>query len=53
MFEVLAFVYENFYAEDSCPEPAHLQRKLSGVGFDPEEIADALEAVSALTASMI
>lgn len=48
MFEVLAFVYENFYAEDSCPEPAHLQRKLSGVGFDPEEIADALDWLTGL-----
>ena len=42
MFEVLAFVYENYYAEDGCPEPAHLQRKLSAVGFESDEIEDAL-----------
>ena len=29
MFEVLVFVYENYYAGDSCPEPAHLERKLN------------------------
>ena len=42
MFEVLAFVYENYYADDGCPEPAHLQRKLSAVGFESDEIEDAL-----------
>ena len=42
MFEVLVFVYENYYAGDSCPEPAHLERKLNAVGFDAEEIEDAL-----------
>jgi len=42
MFEVLVFVYENYYAGEDCPAPAHLQRKLSAVGFDAEEIDDAL-----------
>ena len=42
MFEVLVFVYENYYAGEDCPEPAHLQRKLAAVGFDAEEIDDAL-----------
>lgn len=42
MFEVLVFVYENYYAGDSCPEPAHLERKLNAVGFESEEIEDAL-----------
>ena len=42
MFEVLAFVYDNYYAGEGCPEPAHLQRKLSAVGFESEEIEDAL-----------
>lgn len=49
MFEVLAFVYENFCAEDGCPEPMHLQKKLSAVGFDAEEIADALDWLSGLS----
>lgn len=42
MFEVLVFVYENYFTEASCPEPAHLERKLNAVGFDSEEITDAM-----------
>ena len=42
MFEVLVFVYENYWHGASCPEPTDLQQKLSAVGFDPEEIEDAL-----------
>jgi Smg protein len=41
MFEVLVFVYENYWSGESCPEPADLQQKLSAVGFDTEEIQDA------------
>ena len=42
MFEVLAFVYENYLGGESCPEPAHLERKLSAVGFESDEIRDAM-----------
>ncbi len=42
MFEVLTFVYENYYADESYPEPAHLQRKLRAVGFEDDEIGDAM-----------
>lgn len=42
MFEVLVFVYENYWHGDACPESAHLERKLSMVGFDADEIQDAL-----------
>jgi Smg protein len=42
MFEVLVFVYENYYAGENCPEPEQLERKLSAVGFDSDEIEDAL-----------
>lgn len=42
MFEVLTFVYENYYSGATCPEPAHLERKLSAVGFAPDEIDDAM-----------
>ena len=48
MFEVLVFVYENYYAGDGCPEPAHLERKLNAVGFDAEEIEDALNWLKGL-----
>lgn len=48
MFEVLVFVYENYYAGDSCPEPAHLERKLNAVGFESDEISDALQWLNGL-----
>ncbi len=42
MFEVLAFVYENYWGGDSCPELPALQRKLNAVGFDDGEVIQAL-----------
>ena len=42
MFEVLVFVYENYWRGDACPEPEQLGRKLSAQGFEPEEIQQAL-----------
>ena len=42
MFEVLVFVYENYWRGDACPELHQLGRKLSAHGFEPEEIHDAL-----------
>jgi Smg protein len=49
MFDVLVFVYENYWHGDACPELAHLERKLNAVGFDPEEIQDALTWLDDLT----
>jgi len=42
MFEVLVFVYENYWRGDACPEATHLGRRLSAHGFDADEIRDAL-----------
>lgn len=42
MFDVLVFVYENFWRGDACPELEQLGRKLSAQGFEPEEIQQAL-----------
>jgi Smg protein len=42
MFDVLVFVYENYFTGETCPEPAHLERKLSAVGFESDEIDDAM-----------
>lgn len=42
MFEVLVFVYENYWRGDACPELQQLGRKLSAHGFEPDEIHDAL-----------
>jgi Smg protein len=42
MFDVLVFVYENYWRGDACPELQQLGRKLSAHGFEAEEIHDAL-----------
>lgn len=42
MFEVLAFVYENYDPGEAYPESAHLQRKLTAVGFESDEIGEAI-----------
>ena len=42
MFEVLVYVYENYWQGDACPELPQLGRKLMAVGFEAEEIQAAL-----------
>ena len=42
MFEVLVYVYENYWQGDACPELQQLGRKLTAVGFEKDEIQDAL-----------
>jgi len=42
MFQVLVFVYENYWRGDACPELPQLHRKLSVAGFDEDEIQQAL-----------
>ena len=42
MFDVLVFVYENYWRGDACPELHQLERKLSAHGFEPDEIHHAL-----------
>lgn len=42
MFEVLVFVYENYWGGDACPQREHLERKLCAVGFETQEINEAL-----------
>ncbi len=48
MFEVLVFVYENYWRGDACPEPQQLGRKLTAVGFEADEIAEALRWLDGL-----
>lgn len=42
MFEVLVYVYENYWQGDACPELQRLSRKLTAAGLDAEEIQAAL-----------
>jgi Smg protein len=51
MFEVLVYLYENYWRPDACPEPKQLSRKLSAVGFEPDEIQDALRWLDGLASS--
>jgi Smg protein len=51
MFEVLVYLYENYWRPDACPEPKQLSRKLSAVGFEPDEIQDALRWLDGLAQS--
>ncbi len=49
MFEVLVYLYENYWRPDACPEPRQLSRKLSAVGFEADEIQDALRWLDGLS----
>jgi Smg protein len=42
MFEVLVYVYENYWQGDACPELPQLGRKLTAAGFEDDEIQAAL-----------
>lgn len=42
MFDVLVYLYETYYRPDACPEPEALVKKLSAIGFEEEEISQAL-----------
>jgi len=48
MFEVLVFVYENYWRGDACPELQQLGRKLTAVGFEADEIQQALRWLDGL-----
>jgi Smg protein len=51
MFEVLVFVYENYWRGDACPELPQLGRKLSAVGFEQDEIREALAWLDGLNSA--
>jgi Smg protein len=42
MFEVLVYVYENYWQGNACPGPQQLGRRLTAAGFESEEIEAAL-----------
>lgn len=49
MFDVLVFVYENYWRGDACPELQQLGRKLSAQGFEAQAIQQALDWLNGLT----
>jgi Smg protein len=42
MFDVLVYLYETYYRPEACPDPEALTKKLSAVGFEEDEISQAL-----------
>lgn len=48
MFEVLVYLYENYWRPDACPDHDQLTRKLSAVGFETDEIQEALSWLDGL-----
>lgn len=48
MFDVLVYVYENYWRADACPQAPALTRKLSAVGFEADDIAQALQWLEGL-----
>jgi Smg protein len=51
MFDVLVYLYENYWRPDACPDHQQLERKLSAVGFDTDEIHEALRWLDGLASS--
>ncbi len=49
MFEVLVYLYENYWRPDACPDHDQLTRKLSAVGFESDEIEEALSWLNGLS----
>jgi Smg protein len=48
MFDVLVYLYENYWRPDACPDHDQLSRKLTAVGFESDEINDALSWLDGL-----
>lgn len=48
MFDVLVYLYENYWRPDACPDHKLLSRKLSAAGFERDEIQDALRWLDGL-----
>lgn len=51
MFDILVYLYETYYRPETCPDSIALAKKLSSVGFDDEEIVEALNWLSGLADS--
>ncbi len=51
MFDVLVYLYETYWRPDACPDHAQLTRKLTAVGFENDEIQEALSWLDGLAAA--
>ena len=48
MFDILVYLFENFFDSGSHPDSATLTRKLTLAGFDNDEITQTLDWLSKL-----
>lgn len=51
MFDVLVYLYENYWRPDACPEHDQLARKLTSAGFETDEIEEALSWLDGLASA--
>lgn len=51
MFDVLVYLYETYWRPDACPDHDQLMRKLTAVGFESEEIQEALSWLDGLASA--
>src|SRR2546425_7937596 len=49
MFDVLVYLFENYYQTEAYPDQTSLQRKLHSAGFENDDIHDALDWLNTLT----
>lgn len=42
MYDVLVYVYENYFTPATCPKPEDLIRRLAAAGFEQDDIHDAM-----------
>ena len=49
MFDILVYLFENYYQAEAYPDPDTLERKLHAAGFENEDIQDALDWLDTLT----
>ena len=48
MFEVLVYLFENYYQSENYPDQDTLARKLTAAGFENDEISEALDWLNGL-----
>lgn len=51
MFDILVYLFENYYQTETYPDQDTLERKLHAAGFENEDIHDALDWLNDLTRS--
>ncbi|CAG0933861.1 hypothetical protein RHDC3_02713 [Rhodocyclaceae bacterium] len=48
LFDILVYLFENFFHAEAYPEPEQLALKLSAAGFEDDEISEALQWLDGL-----